>query len=145
MKMRVEIPRGSNLKYEKDKETGDLVVDRVLKLKYPSTYGYIENTLAEDGDQVDVFLVDFDLSDNPIPDSIAEIEPIALVEFIDNGEIDNKVIAKYAGTKIDTGQVNKAIAGVKYFLKHYKPEEEVEVGNVLDKEDTLEYINKCKT
>ena len=60
----IEIPKGSNIKYEIDSETGALFVDRILStsMSYPCNYGFIPNTKEEDGDPVDVFV----LSNNPV-------------------------------------------------------------------------------
>ena len=73
MKVVVEIPKGSIYKYEINKDTGKLALDRVISIPYPENYGYFPNTLAQDGDPLDVFLV----SDQPIaPLTEVEIEEI---------------------------------------------------------------------
>jgi inorganic pyrophosphatase len=88
----VEIPRGSHNKYEIDKETGLIKLDRVnfSAAPYPFDYGFAPKTLWEDGDALDVVV----LTTNPIPSGIlVSVRPIALMEMTDGGESDDKVIA----------------------------------------------------
>lgn len=88
----VEIPRGSKLKYEMDKETGLLRLDRVLytSTHYPANYGFIPLTLAEDGDPLDVLI----LSDEAFtPLSLIPCYPIGVIRMIDENEQDEKIIA----------------------------------------------------
>lgn len=88
----VEIPRGSRLKYELDKETGFLRLDRILHTSthYPANYGFIPKTLAEDGDPLDVLI----LSDEVFsPMSLVTCYPIGVIKMIDENENDEKIIA----------------------------------------------------
>ena len=88
----VEIPRGSHNKYEIDKETGLIKLDRVnfSAAAYPVDYGFAPQTLWDDGDALDVVL----LSTNPIPSGIlVSVRPVGLMEMTDDAESDHKVIA----------------------------------------------------
>ncbi|OHB18480.1 MAG: inorganic pyrophosphatase [Parcubacteria group bacterium RIFCSPHIGHO2_01_FULL_56_18] len=88
----VEIPRGSHNKYEIDKETGLIKLDRVnfSAAPYPCDYGFAPQTLWEDGDALDVIV----LTTNPIPPGIlVSVRPVGLMKMIDGGESDDKVIA----------------------------------------------------
>jgi inorganic pyrophosphatase len=88
----IEIPKGSHNKYEVDKETGLIKLDRANynAAPYPCEYGFIPQTLAADGDAVDVLL----LASFPIPPgTLVTVRPVAFMEMIDGGEEDNKVIA----------------------------------------------------
>ena len=88
----VEITKGSKMKYELDKETGLLVLDRILytSTHYPSNYGFIPRTLAEDGDPMDVLV----LSSEPLlAHSLVRCYPIGVIIMNDNGSMDEKVIA----------------------------------------------------
>jgi len=88
----VEITKGSKLKYELDKETGLLVLDRILytSTHYPANYGFIPRTLADDGDPMDVLI----LSSEPLlPLSLVRCYPIGVITMNDNGAMDEKVIA----------------------------------------------------
>jgi len=88
----VEIPKGSQNKYELDKESGLIKLDRANygPTPYPVEYGFIPQTLAEDGDAMDVLL----FSSFPIhPGILVEIRPVALMKMTDTGEPDDKIIA----------------------------------------------------
>lgn len=87
----IEIPQGSKVKYELDKETGLLRVDRVLysSVIYPSNYGYIPRTYADDNDPLDVLV----LMQEPVaPLSILRARPIGLMKMIDQEQDDDKII-----------------------------------------------------
>ena len=88
----IEIPKGSKNKYELDKETGVLVLDRVLgaSVQYPANYGFIPKTLADDGDAVDVLV----LCQETIPAGcLVETKPIGVMVMLDDGKVDEKIIA----------------------------------------------------
>lgn len=88
----IEIPKGSKCKYEVDHESGLLVLDRVLHTAthYPHNYGFIPNTLSDDGDPLDVLVV---CSEPMVPLSITVAYPIGILEMIDGGKLDEKIIA----------------------------------------------------
>lgn len=88
----IEIPRASRAKYELDKQTGLLKLDRVLfsSMHYPENYGLIPQTLGEDGDPLDVIVV----SHASIPSMcLVEVSIIGVMHMIDGGEVDDKLIA----------------------------------------------------
>jgi inorganic pyrophosphatase len=88
----VEIPQGSQDKYEYDEELDVVKLDRVLfgSQRFPANYGFIPQTRAEDGDHTDVVL----LTTNPLfPGVIAVARAIGFMGMIDGGEVDNKIIA----------------------------------------------------
>lgn len=88
----IEIPRGSSVKYELDKDTGLLRMDRVLHsaVYYPANYGFIPQTLAEDDDPLDVLV----LSQEPVdPLTIVEARAIGLMTMMDSGKRDHKILA----------------------------------------------------
>lgn len=87
----VEIPKGSHNKYELDKETGIIKLDRANygAAAYPVEYGFVPQTLAEDGDALDVLL----FTTYPLhPGVLVETRPVGLMEMTDDGEVDNKII-----------------------------------------------------
>jgi inorganic pyrophosphatase len=88
----IEIPQGSKAKYELDKETGFLKLDRILytSTHYPANYGLIPRTLAEDGDPLDVLVL---CSETIFPLSLVQCYPIGVISMIDNGDPDDKIIA----------------------------------------------------
>ena len=88
----IEIPKGSKSKYELDKATGLLRLDRILYTStvYPANYGFIPRTLADDGDPLDVLV----LCNEPIiPMTLVTCIPIGVIKMIDGGELDEKIIA----------------------------------------------------
>jgi inorganic pyrophosphatase len=88
----VEIAKGSKTKYELDKETGCLILDRILytSTHYPANYGFIHRTYGEDGDPLDVLI----LCSEPIePMTLVRCFPIGLISMKDNGKGDEKIIA----------------------------------------------------
>lgn len=88
----IEIEKGSKNKYELDKETGLIILDRVLytSTHYPMNYGFLPKTLSEDGDPLDVFV----LSSQPIEKmSLVRCYPIGVVIMTDRNERDEKIIA----------------------------------------------------
>jgi inorganic pyrophosphatase len=92
MNVVVEIPRGSQNKYEIDKETGMIALDRVLHTAqtYPFDYGFVPQTLWDDGDALDVIL----LTTNPLlPGILVKARPIAMLPMIDGGDKDEKILA----------------------------------------------------
>ena len=88
----VEIPKGSKKKYELDKETGLIILDRILytSTHYPANYGFIPRSLGDDGDPLDVLL----LCSEPLePLTLCRAYPIGVISMIDNGHNDEKIIA----------------------------------------------------
>lgn len=88
----IEIPKGSSCKYELDKKTGMLRLDRILytATHYPANYGFIPRTYADDGDPLDVLV----LCSEPIfPMTLVEVYPIGAMRMIDGGKQDDKIIA----------------------------------------------------
>ncbi len=90
IKVVIEIPQGTNLKYEFDEKTGEFVLDFVFKnLAYPYNYGFIPVTRGGDGDTLDAMV----LSTNALKQGAElECQAIGFVEMIDRGEVDNKII-----------------------------------------------------
>ncbi len=92
MNVIVEINRGSKNKYEIDKETGIIALDRVghTAQDFPFDYGFVPQTLWDDGDALDVII----LTTNPLfPGILVRVRPVAIMGMIDSGEEDSKVIA----------------------------------------------------
>lgn len=87
----IEIPKGSKVKYELDKATGLIKVDRVLysSVVYPANYGFIPQTLGDDEDPLDVLV----LMQEPVdPLSIVRARPIGMMTMVDQGQNDEKII-----------------------------------------------------
>lgn len=132
MNVIIEIPRGSQNKYEIDKETGIIALDRVLHTAqaYPFDYGFVPQTLWDDGDALDVVL----LTTNPLlPGILVHARPVAILPMVDGGEADEKVIAvpaddpRFAEIK-DLGDLNKhTLREIAHFFETYKKLQNKEV------------------
>ena len=114
----IEIPRGSNLKFEIDKGSGLLKVDRVLSsaVYYPANYGFIPQTLAEDDDPLDVLV--YCTEDIPAM-TICEARAVGLMSMIDQGDPDHKIIAVMAQDPIYS-EFQKASDFPKHIFKMLK-------------------------
>ncbi|MEM4718014.1 MAG: inorganic diphosphatase [Desulfurococcaceae archaeon] len=123
----IEIPLGSGVKYEIDKEIGVLFVDRILytSMVYPFNYGFIPGTLEEDGDPVDVLVVS---SDPLVPGSVISVKPIGVLETQDEKGLDAKIVAipspkidpRYDYIK-DIDDLPDAVKQrIEHFFAHYK-------------------------
>ncbi|MCW5824239.1 MAG: inorganic diphosphatase [Cyanobacteria bacterium TGS_CYA1] len=88
----IEVPAGSNVKYELDKKSGLLRVDRTLfsSVHYPANYGFLPQTYCDDHDPLDVLVLG---QEALVPLCIVRAKPIGLMKMIDQGESDDKVIA----------------------------------------------------
>ncbi len=88
----IEIPKGNKNKYELDKETGLLRLDRVLytSTHYPANYGFIPKTYAEDNDPLDVLVL---CSESVLPLTLVECYPIGVLNMVDSNEKDEKIVA----------------------------------------------------
>ncbi len=88
----IEIPKGGKQKYELDKATGMLKLDRILytSTHYPANYGFIPRTLADDGDPLDVLVL---CTENLQPMCLVECYPIGVFSMTDDDELDEKIIA----------------------------------------------------
>ena len=86
----IEIEKGSKCKYEMDKETGLLKLDRILSTHYPANYGFIPRTYADDLDPLDVLLL---CSEKIRPMTMVRCYPIGVMTMMDSGRSDEKIIA----------------------------------------------------
>ncbi|MDP3996132.1 MAG: inorganic diphosphatase [bacterium] len=128
----IEIPKGSKNKYEIDKETGIIALDRVAHTAqdFPFDYGFIPQTLWDDGDAIDVVL----LTTYPLlPGILVRARPVALLEMIDGGDSDDKVIAvpkddpRFDDTR-DLKDLNKhTLKEIEHFYSTYKKLQNKEV------------------
>ena len=88
----IEIPKGGRNKYELDKETGMIILDRVLytSTHYPANYGFIPRTFADDNDPLDVLVL---CSEKIEPMALVRCYPIGVISMVDGGHADDKIIA----------------------------------------------------
>ena len=121
----IEIPKGQRNKYEVDHETGRVKLDRYLytAFGYPADYGYIENTLGEDGDPLDCLVL---LPESVYPGVIVAARPVGMFKMVDEAGGDDKVLAVPAGDPRwdhiqDIGDVPQfELDAIKHFFVHYK-------------------------
>lgn len=146
----IEIPKGSKAKYELDKGTGLLRLDRVLYTStvYPSNYGFIPRTLADDGDPLDVLV----LCNEPIfPMTLVTCMPIGVIKMVDGGELDEKIIAVPLNDPnykhfYDIKELPKHIfEEMMHFFEVYKMLEHkmTTVKEICHKYEAIEIIRKC--
>lgn len=149
----IEIPQGSNIKYELDKDSGAIMVDRFLHtaMTFPTNYGFVPNTLADDGDPLDVMV----LSEFPVaPGTVIPAVVIGMLEMEDEAGIDTKILAVPSikidplfGTYTDITDVPEATKNkMKHFYENYKslePGKWVKLKNWLDKNAALEAVKKA--
>lgn len=123
----IEIPKGSNIKYEIDDETGALFVDRKLftAMFYPCNYGFVPQTKEKDGDPVDVLVLG---NDPVVPSSVIRANPVGILITADEEGEDAKVVAvpvakvdpSFSDVK-DIQNVPRHIQDqIKHFFEHYK-------------------------
>jgi len=150
----IEISKNSNIKYEYDKEIKSLVCDRVLHtpFRYEFNYGFIPDTLSPDGDALDAVVL---MDESLIPGCYIKCKIIGCLETSDEKGIDPKLIlvpidkidpnSKDMNNISDISEHN--LKKIKYFYKHYKDLENkmVEVGNFLNKEDSITVYNDSIT
>ncbi len=116
----IEIQRGGRNKYEYDKASGQLVLDRVnaTMLGYPADYGYVPGTLCEDGDPIDALVV----IDESVPHGVVvPCRPVGVLYMVDGGESDEKLICVAADdiTKDHVQSVEDLDANFKQIVEHY--------------------------
>lgn len=141
----VEIEKGSKNKYELDKETGAILLDRILytSTHYPANYGLIPRTLADDGDPLDVLVL---CSEGIRPLSIVRCYPIGMITMMDQGKMDEKIIAvpfedpSYKDYKDISELPSHIISEMRHFFSVYKSLEEKET--VVDDEQGPEEAKK---
>jgi len=121
----VEIPQGSRNKYEYDKSLDIFRLDRALHspIYYPGDYGFVPQTLAEDNDPLDVLIL---VVQPTFPGCLVVARPIGLLKMIDDGEIDDKILAvpvgepAYAGVHSHTQIFPHTLRMVQHFFETYK-------------------------
>lgn len=146
----IEIPKGCKNKYEMDKDTGLLRLDRVLytSTHYPANYGFIPRTYAEDHDPLDVLVL---CQESIVPMTLVECYPIGVLKMIDDDQLDEKIIAvpfndPSHSCYTDISQLpNHIFNEISHFFKVYKSLEgkSTVVNEVLGATEARAIIEKC--
>ena len=147
----IEVPGGDTTKYELDPELGLISVNRVLHppIPYPTNYGFLPQTLDDDGDPLDVLV----MMQNPVmPLSVLRARPIGIFKMTDNGETDDKLICVHIDDPMysDYQEVNDLPAyerdELKWFFESYKGamQKGVDVEDFQGKEAAHEAVERCR-
>ena len=146
----IEIPKGCSNKYELDKETGLIILDRILytSTHYPANYGFIPRTYAGDNDPLDVLVI---CQEEIVPLTLVECYPIGVLKMIDNDEEDEKIIAickndPYLNTYKDISQLpNQYMEEIMHFFEVYKTLEgkHTSVGKMYGRAEAEDIIEEC--
>src|SRR3989344_6065856 len=145
----IEIPKLSRIKYELDKESGQIKVDRVLysPMHYPANYGFAPKTLWDDGDPLDVLVLSHE---SFVPGCLVDARPIGILSMEDSGESDAKVLAVPAKDPRfkEINDISKIephiLEEIQHFFKVYKElqNKPVKVGDWEGRDATLNAIKR---
>ncbi len=146
----IEIPKGCKVKYEMDKSTGILKMDRVLYTStvYPANYGFLPRTLASDGDPLDVLVL---CNEQVFPMTLVQCTPIGVIKMVDQGKADEKIIAvpvqdpNYNHFK-DIGELPAHIFDeMMHFFEVYKTLEgkKTTADEICHKDEAVRIIDSC--
>lgn len=156
----IEVPVGGQpIKYEMDKNSGTLVVDRFLytPMTYPGNYGFVPHTLSDDGDPIDVLVCN---TRQLIPGCVINVRPIGVLVMEDNSGQDEKIIAvpsahltrRYENVHSYKDLPEITLQQIQHFFEHYKdlePGKWVKIGDWLDAGEArrliVEAIERAKT
>ena len=147
----IEIEKGSKKKYELDKETGHLILDRILytSTHYPTNYGLIPRTYADDNDPLDVLVL---CSENIQPLSLVRCYPIGVITMLDQGRLDEKIIAipfedpmynTYKDLPELPAHISEEISHFCSVYKHLEPTREAQVNGVFNRAEAVEVIKQA--
>ena len=147
----IEIPLGSKNKYELDKATGRIRLDRVLyaAMIYPAEYGIVENTLAPDGDALDILVI---CSDPTFPGCTVPARVLGYLDMVDGGKLDYKLISvvdcdpRYDSTR-ELSDLNPfVLKEIANFFANYKVLQgiKVEVGTYHGRDEAMKIITQCR-
>lgn len=146
----IEIPKGSKRKYELDKETGLIILDRILytSTHYPANYGLIPRTYGDDGDPLDVVVL---CSEDIAPMTLVRCYPIGVIAMMDSGKLDEKIISiPFNDPNYNMYHDIKELPvhvfdEMRHFFSVYKALEEKEtvVDEIQDRQKAIQVIKKC--
>lgn len=147
----IEIPKGSKAKYELDKKSGLILMDRILfsSVQYPANYGFIPQTYCEDQDPLDILVLG---QETAVPLCIMRAKPIGVMKMLDQGEADDKIIAVHADDP-EFSHINALdelpphrMKEIKRFFEDYKTLENkvVKVEKFFDRAEAFRVIDAAR-
>ena len=150
----IEVPLGGQpIKYEMDKDAGTLVVDRFLytPMSYPGNYGFVPHTLSEDGDPIDVLVIN---TRELIPGCVINVRPIGVLIMEDNAGQDEKIIAvpsqhltkRYDHVRSARDLPEITLQQIEHFFEHYKdlePGKWVKIGDWHGADDARRLVREA--
>ena len=150
----VEVPVGGEpIKYELDKSSGTLFVDRFLytPMRYPGNYGFVPHTLSEDGDPIDVLICNTRVI---VPGAVINCRPIGVLVMEDDGGQDEKILAvpsdhvskRYSNVTNHTDLPTITTEQIQHFFEHYKdlePEKWVRIDHWGDAKEAKQLIDEA--
>lgn len=148
----IEIPMGTQNKYEIDKDKNRIKLNRVLysKMTYPAEYGFIEKTLAEDGDPLDILVL---ATTQTFPGCIVDARVVGYLDMYDSGDRDEKIIAvvdadpRFKGINDIRDISELQLREIRLFFETYKvlePGHHIKVLDYYDKNDAYKLIESCQ-
>ncbi len=146
----IEIPGGSKNKYEFDKDLQAFALDRVLysSVQYPYDYGFVPNTLADDGDPLDGMVI---IDEPTFPGCVIAARPIGMLEMIDGGDRDEKILCvpdkdpRYKDIRSINDLPAHRLEEIAEFFRSYKNLEKkvTEIRGWLDVDHVMPLVEKC--
>lgn len=146
----IEIPGGSKNKYEYDKDIQAFALDRVLysSVQYPYDYGFVPNTLADDGDPLDGMVI---IDEPTFPGCIIAARPIGMLEMIDGGDRDEKILCvpdkdpRYKDVRSIKDLAQHRLDEIAEFFRSYKNLEKkvTEIRGWLDVDHVMPLVEQC--
>lgn len=147
----IEVPKGSQIKYELDKKSGLVSVDRILysAVHYPANYGFIPQTYGDDNDPLDILV----LSQYPVcPLCIMRARPIGVMKMVDGGESDDKIIAVHEDDPLYNCYLHidqlppHLLKTLQRFFEDYKvlEQKEVRIEKFLGPQEALKLIEEAR-
>jgi len=142
MRVLIENEAGSRTKHTYDERTLALVGSAAVSAAYPYAYGFAIGTRSGDGDAVDCFV----LGETPLASGrVVECEPLALLEQIEDGEVDHKVLAAPVGeaAAVDDAVLERITAFVRGVFAHV-PGKSMQIGRLLDRQAAVDFLERCR-
>ncbi len=139
IKVFVQCEAGTCEKDRYNEKTLEYLSTIELPLAYPYPYGFIPDTIAKDGDNLDCYVI----TDNPLKaGTVVECNPVGLLEQIEDGEIDHKILAALPGEepKMDNALLQELRSFIYGIFSHFE-DSSVKVGEIASRETALEIIN----